>query len=66
MRKTKTKKGQDMAWLTMEYGDQTVVFAAFEHLLLAFSGIMEECTPVLAMLKTTNRGVNLVSMEELT
>lgn len=66
VRKTKTKKGQDMAWLTMEYGDQTVEFAAFEQQLMAFSDIMEECTPVLAMLKTTNRGVNLVSMEELT
>lgn len=66
VRKTKTKKGQDMAWITMEYGDQTVEFAAFEQQLGAFSGIMEECTPVLAILKATNRGINLVNMEELT
>jgi DNA polymerase III alpha subunit len=65
VRKTKTKKGQDMAWITMEYGDQTVEFAAFEQQLFAFSDILEECIPVLAVLKVTNRGVNLVSLEEL-
>jgi DNA polymerase-3 subunit alpha len=65
VRRTKTKKGQDMAWITMEYGDQTVEFAAFEQQLLAFSDILEECIPVLAVLKVTNRGINLVSLEEL-
>lgn len=66
VRITKTKKGQDMAWVTIEYGDQTAEFAAFEQQLLSYSDIMEECTPVLAMLKSNNRGINLVSMEELT
>ena len=66
VRVTKTKKGQDMAWVTMEYGDQTTEFAAFEQQLGAFSGIIQECTPVLASLKVTNRGINLVNLEELT
>ena len=66
VRMTKTKKGQDMAWVTIEYGDQTAEFAVFEQQLLSYSDIMEECTPVLAMLKSNNRGINLVSMEELT
>lgn len=66
VRVVKTKKGQDMAWVTMEYGDQTTEFAAFEQQLGAFSGILQECTPVLACLKVTNRGINLVNLEELT
>jgi DNA polymerase-3 subunit alpha len=65
IRELKTKKGQDMAFVTLEYGDQTLEFAVFEQHLLAFSGIMQECTPVIASLKSTNRGVNLTNLEEL-
>lgn len=65
IRSLKTKKGQDMAFVTLEYGDQTLEFAVFEQQLYAYSDIMEECVPVLAYVKTTNRGINLVNLEEL-
>lgn len=65
IRELKTKKGQDMAFVTLEYGDQTLEFAVFEQHLLAFSDILQECTPVIASVKSTNRGVNLTNLEEL-
>jgi DNA polymerase-3 subunit alpha len=65
VRPLKTKKGQDMAFVTVEYGDQTLEFAVFEQHLIAFSGIIQECIPIIANVKSTNRGINLVDLEEL-
>lgn len=66
IRPIKTKKGQDMAFVTIEYGDQTLEFAVFEQQLLAYSDIIQECVPVLAVVKSTDRGINLTGLEELT
>lgn len=65
VRQIKTKKGQDMAFVTVEYGDQTTEFAVFEQHLFAFSDIIQECIPVIANVKVGNRGTNLVDLEEL-
>lgn len=65
VRQIKTKKGQDMAFVTIEYGDQTTEFAVFEQHLFAFSDIIQECIPVIANVKVGNRGTNLVDLEEL-
>ena len=65
IRPIKTKKGQDMAFVTMEYGDQTIKFAIFEQQLNYYSDIIEECVPALASVKVTNRGINLINLEEL-
>lgn len=65
VRPLKTKKGQDMAFVTIEYGDQTTEFAVFEQHLFAFSDIIQECIPVIASVKSTSRGINLLELEEL-
>lgn len=65
VRPLKTKKGQDMAFVTIEYGDQTTEFAVFEQHLIAFSDIIQECIPVIASVKSTSRGINLLELEEL-
>ena len=65
IRSLKTKKGQDMAFINLEYGDQTIEFAVFEQHILGFSDIIQECTPVIANIKVNNRGASLVNLEEL-
>lgn len=65
VRSIKTKSGQDMAFVSLEYGDQTTEFAVFERQIQAYSDILEECVPVLANIKVTNRGTNLINLEEL-
>jgi DNA polymerase-3 subunit alpha len=65
IRSLKTKKGQDMAFINLEYGDQTIEFAVFEQHTLGFSDIIQECTPVIANIKVNNRGASLVNLEEL-
>ena len=62
----KTKTGSDMAWLEMEYEGATIKVAAFGGAMKMNQTKMEECNAVMATVKKTDRGLNLIELTRLT
>jgi DNA polymerase III alpha subunit len=65
LERKQTSRGDAMAWLTIENGPDTIRVAAFSNVLAKYEHVMDEYMPVIAELKKTARGLNLVKAREL-
>ena len=61
----KTRTGQDMAWVNLEFEGEATRLAVFGDILNKNKAKLEECAAVIAEVKKTERGTNLIQLQKL-
>lgn len=63
--KSKTRNNSDMAWITLDNKGKSIRIAAFGKTLLKNEDSLQECCAILAEVKKTERGLNLIDVLRL-